>query len=499
MSGAPHDGAAWGARMDVRRAHFIGIAGAGMSATAKLLRDSGVVVTGSDEAAYPPVSDFLVQEGIDCRSPYDLRNIPADADIIVIGKNAKLVPEHNSEVAAAYASGKQVLSFPEVLGELSREKETVVVAGSFGKSTSAALLAHCLEAMHDKDGNGLGASFFIGALPLTPATNARLGGGRLFVMEGDEYPSSNTDPRSKFLHYRPAHLLVTPLAHDHVNVFPTPDDYLRPFEELVALRQRNATHGDGAVVVCTEGDLSGAFLSRLRHPVITYGLADGEFQAGDIVWGERTQFSLLRDGRAVARLETTQLGEHNVQNIVGVGALLSSLGLLSLDCFVPAVAGFRGVRRRLDRKSEKTTIPIFEGFGSSYDKARSAIAAMRRHFAARRLLVVFEPHTFSWRNRAMLHWYDDVFDGAEKVFVFEPASQGAATHAQVSQTEIVARVRGAGFDAEPLSDPEAGVARIAAELRRDDSILLLTSGDLGGLIERIPAVAEKAFPTGAVN
>jgi UDP-N-acetylmuramate: L-alanyl-gamma-D-glutamyl-meso-diaminopimelate ligase len=478
MSGAPHDGAAWGARMDVRRAHFIGIAGAGMSATAKLLRDSGVVVTGSDEAAYPPVSDFLVQEGIDCRSPYDLRNIPADADIIVIGKNAKLVPEHNSEVAAAYASGKQVLSFPEVL---------------------AALLAHCLEAMHDKDGNGLGASFFIGALPLTPATNARLGGGRLFVMEGDEYPSSNTDPRSKFLHYRPAHLLVTPLAHDHVNVFPTPDDYLRPFEELVALRQRNATHGDGAVVVCTEGDLSGAFLSRLRHPVITYGLADGEFQAGDIVWGERTQFSLLRDGRAVARLETTQLGEHNVQNIVGVGALLSSLGLLSLDCFVPAVAGFRGVRRRLDRKSEKTTIPIFEGFGSSYDKARSAIAAMRRHFAARRLLVVFEPHTFSWRNRAMLHWYDDVFDGAEKVFVFEPASQGAATHAQVSQTEIVARVRGAGFDAEPLSDPEAGVARIAAELRRDDSILLLTSGDLGGLIERIPAVAEKAFPTGAVN
>jgi len=476
--------------MRAREAHFIGIAGAGMSATAKLMRDSGVVVTGSDEAAYPPVSDFLVKEGIECRTPYDPRNIPADVDIIVIGKNARLVPETNTEVAAAYASGKGILSFPQVLGELSREKETIVVAGSFGKSTSAALLAHCLEATRDKDGNGPDASFFIGALPLTPATNAHLGGGRLFVMEGDEYPSSNTDSRSKFLHYRPAHLLVTPLAHDHVNVFPTPEDYLGPFADLVGLRRR-----DGAFVVCTEGELSRAFLSRIPEPVTTYGLDDGDFRAADIVWGERTRFSLLHHGRAVARLTTTQLGEHNVQNIVGVAALLSSLGLLSLDHFVPAIAAFRGVRRRLDRKSEKTTIPIFEGFGSSYDKARSAIAAMRRHFAARRLVVVFEPHTFSWRNRAMLHWYDDVFEGAQKIFVFEPASQGSITHAQVSQTEIVARVRGAGFDAEPLSDPEAGVARLAAELRHDDSILLLTSGDLGGLIERIPVVAEKAFPT----
>jgi UDP-N-acetylmuramate: L-alanyl-gamma-D-glutamyl-meso-diaminopimelate ligase len=97
----------------------------------------------------------------------------------------------------------------------------------------------------------------------------------------------------------------------------------------------------------------------------------------------------------------------------------------------------------------------------------------------------------------MLHWYDDVFEGAEKIFVFEPASQGSATHAQVSQAEIVARVCGAGFDAEPLSDPDAGAARIAHELRGDDSVLLLTSGDLGGLIERIPALAEKAFPAAA--
>ena len=159
-----------------------------------------------------------------------------------------------------------------------------------------------------------------------------------------------------------------------------------------------------------------------------------------------------------------------------------------------AIASFRGIRRRLDRKSEKTSLPIFEGFGSSYDKARSAIAAMKQHFPAQRLIVVFEPHTFSWRNRDAIGWYDDVFGGANKVFIYEPASQGAATHAQISQDEIVARVIKAGFDAEPISDPDKALDTIGVGLRSDDVVLLLTSGNLGGLIERIPLMAEQKFP-----
>ena len=105
-----------------KKAHFIGIGGVGMSATAKLLKDSGVAVTGSDEEVYPPISDFLTQEGLPYQTPYQAENIPGDADLIVIGKNAKLVPETNAEVAAAYASGKKILSFPEVLAELSQRQ-----------------------------------------------------------------------------------------------------------------------------------------------------------------------------------------------------------------------------------------------------------------------------------------------------------------------------------------------------------------------------------------
>jgi UDP-N-acetylmuramate: L-alanyl-gamma-D-glutamyl-meso-diaminopimelate ligase len=468
------------------RVHFIGIAGAGMSAAAKLLVDRGVAVTGSDEGAYPPVSDFLHREGIPCRAPYAAANLPHDADLVIIGKNARLVPETNAEVAAAYAGSAPVASFPELIGALGQGLEPVVVAGSYGKSTCAALLAHCLStagAAHDP-------SWFIGAIPLTPSTSARMGQGPLFVIEGDEYPSSNTDGRSKFLHYRPRHLLVTPLAHDHINVFPTPEDYLAPFADLAALPPE-----DAAIVACVDGELSGRFLAHLDRPVVTYGLAAGDYQAADIDWGERTRFALTHRGRAIAALTTAQLGAHNIENIVGVAALLLERRLLAPEEIATAVATFRGIKRRLDRKSENTALPIFEGFGSSHEKALSAIAAMKRHFPDRRLLVVFEPHAFSWRNRQALPWYDDVFQGAGKVFIYGPAAQGAATHAQLTHAEIVDRVRASGIAAEPIAEADAAVAAITAQWRADDVVLLLSSGPLGGLAERLPGLAERQFPT----
>ena len=476
-----------------RKAHFVGLAGVGMSATAILLRDSGVAVTGSDEAIYPPISEVLARERFECRIPYAAQNIPDDADLIVIGKNARLTPDGNAEVAEAFAraarpGGPRILSFAEALALLSRGRENIVVAGSFGKTTSVAMMAHVLASA------GLDPSWMIGAVPLSPARASNAGAGRLFLLEGDEYPSSNTDNRSKFLHYRPAHVLLTPLAHDHVNVFPTIDSYLAPFHQLFDLVPR-----DGLIVAATSGELSERFLAEFKRDVVTFGLASGDWQAKDIEYGEVSQFTLIERGREVARVKTNQLGAHNIENMVGVGAFVLTSGLASVQQYAAAMASFRGVLRRLDRKSDKTSVQIFEGFGSSYDKAKSAIAAMKQHFAQRRLLVAFEPHTFSWRNRNKLDWYDDVFDGCDRVFIFEPADQGAGTHEQASLDEIMARVRAAGVDATPIHSCEDGLAKIGAELRKDDAVLFLTSGDLGGLIERLPRLAEKLRPLPAAG
>ena len=466
-----------------RSAHFIGIGGVGMSATAMLLRDAGVAVTGSDEAVYPPISDVLRDEKLDTRTPYAAANIPAGVEAIIIGKNAKLFPETNAEVAEAFARSVPILSFADVLGMLAAERTAIVAAGSFGKTTSVSLLAHCLSE------SGVDPSYMIGAAPLSPPRSARLGASDLMLLEGDEYPSSNTDNRSKFLHYKPAHLLLTPLAHDHVNVFPTVESYLAPFSQLVDLVPEK-----GLVLASTSGDLSGRFLASVKRPVITYGIENGDWQVRDIVWGERTQFTIVRDGRDVVRCETGQLGLHNIENMLGVAALSLTLGLVSPEGFARAMASFKGIRRRLDRKSDKTRIPMFEGFGSSDEKTMSAIAAMKQHFGDRRLIVVFEPHTFSWRNRATLHWYDNSFRGADKVFVWPPAEQGAGTHDQIGQADILARLKAAGVDAEGLSPDGGAVDAIGRALGDDCAVLFLSSGPLGGLIEAAPAWAEAHFP-----
>ena len=135
--------------------------------------------------------------------------------------------------------------------------------------------------------------------------------------------------------------------------------------------------------------------------------------------------------------------------------------------------------------SPASRVPVYEGFGSSYEKASSAIAATKLHFPERRLIVVFEPHTFTWRNRSAIAAYDDVFEGAPEYSSSNRPPRAPATHAQLSQDEIVARTRAAGYDAEAINDPDEALQRLDGDvLRPDDVVLLLTSGELGGLIEK---------------
>lgn len=467
--------------MHIRKAHVIGIGGVGMSATAKLLRDSGVIVSGSDEAVYPPISTMLEEAGLSYQTPYKASNLPEDVDLIVIGKNAKLVPETNEEVRAAYASGKLIQSFPEVLAGLAENREVVVVAGSYGKSTSTAMLAHCLESA------GLDPSYFIGALPLSPQTSSRLGTGKLFVLEGDEYPASNTDNRSKFLLMNPSHVLLTPLAHDHKNVFPTEEDYLQPFLALEKMLPQDAT-----LVVSESGALSQEYIRRIGRTPVTYGLHKGDYSAKNIVWGEVTSFDIVYKDTVIVRAETTQLGEHNVENLVGVAAFVFTHKLLTPEEFAKGSRTFKGVIRRMDKKSDKTTLPIFEGFGSSYEKARSAIAAMKLHFADKRLVVVFEPNTIGWRSRTALSQYDDAFLGANEVYVFEPPHDGKET--ELSSEEIATHINVSGIPAHAYNTPEKVLEALEKNLVAEDAILLLSSGPMGGLVEGIPQLAEKLFP-----
>lgn len=466
------------------RFHFIGICGAGMSAVAKLLLEKGHVVTGSDEGFYPPISDYLTANNIPCLTPFSAQNIPADADYIVIGKHAKLVPEENEEVRAAFSSGKKIVSFPEVIAMLILDKESIVVAGSFGKSTCTSLLAWCLAQ------SNIDASYFIGAIPLTPTTNAHLGKDKQFIIEGDEYPSSNWDATSKFLHYRPHDVLLTALAHDHVNVFKTHEEYIAPFISLI-----KELPEDGVCIVCIDDATIAEKLSTFPKKCITYGLhGNAMWQAKNITYGSETSFDLYKEDVLVTSLTTTLLGAHNVQNIIGAAAMLLEKKMVEKENLAQTIASFKGIVRRLDKKSEKTIIPIYEGFGSSFDKARSAIEAIELHFKNRPLTIIFEPHTFSWRNRQALHWYDTVFKGAHRVFIYKPPEHGKGTHEQLTLEEIKNRVEKTGIETHSFETVSEGVPLITSSLSKSDVILVLSSGGMDGLLDKLVMSVETSYP-----
>ena len=232
--------------MEQRHAHVIGLCGVGMSGVALLLKESGWSVTGSDAECYGPPREILKRGGLDTvlKLTYDPANIPEKVDLFMIGRNAKLSPDENAEVRAAHDTGVQIQSFPEVLGELTKDRANVVVVGSYGKSTTTSLIAHILRHA------GVDAGYFIGAEPVPTAAlplPAKMGSAPTFVLEGDEYPSAHDDSRAKFMHLHPKDVVLTAVVHDHVNVYPTFEEYQKPFADLLALVPE-----DGIIVACAD-------------------------------------------------------------------------------------------------------------------------------------------------------------------------------------------------------------------------------------------------------
>jgi UDP-N-acetylmuramate: L-alanyl-gamma-D-glutamyl-meso-diaminopimelate ligase len=463
------------------RIHFTGIAGAGMSAAALMMRDAGHEVSGSDEDVFPPMSTYVEGLGFPFHRRFDAANLPDGLDLLVLGASAKLGGEDNPEVAEARRRDVAVTTFPELVGRATGGRVNTVVAGSFGKSTCTALMAHVLrEAAVD-------AGWMIGAISASLPATGHWGQAPQVVLEGDEYIVAPADRRSKFVLYHPRDVLLTSLIHDHVNVFPTFADYEAPFRELLRLLP-----ADG-LLTAREHPAIRAIAGEAKSRVVWYDTepCDGWYSR-DVVFGETTRFTLVGPGGRQLGLATSLLGEHNIENIVGVAAYLLERGLVSEAALVRAVASFGGIRRRLDRLTLRSAVPLIEGFGSSYEKARSAIEALLLHYPERPLTVVFEPHTFSWRSRDALAWYDTVFAGAARVLIVPPPAHGAASHNQSSFEEILARAAATGVPVQGVRSADEAIAALST-LKGDEAVLLLSSGPLLGLPDSLPPVFDDLY------
>lgn len=469
------------------RVHVIGICGVGMSAVALLLNDAGWQVSGSDgEAVFPPVTDFLEEAGIHFARGFSPQNIPRDVDMFVIGKNANLKQSNNEEVAAAFAREKPILGYPDVLAALGVDKNRIVVAGSYGKSTTSAILSFVLREA------GLDPSWFIGAFPLDMDRHAFLSGttGAPMVLEGDEYPSSNTDPRPKFAHYTPQDLILTSATPDHPEIYPTPEDFRKPFADLLA-----SMPSDGAVVACVDNDYVRDLLKEVRCSLVSYGVKEkAEWQATNIRLGFPSQFDLLHDGEKIITLKTPLLGAHNIQNIVGVAALCLARKWMKPEQLADGVAKFHGIRRRLINLTPDSRLPVLEAFGSTDQKLRSALSAVREHFPDRKVILIFEPSTFGWRNRGTQHWYaPENFAGADKIIVTWLDGFAAQDEAHLGYEEVVKMIAQSGVPTQAMDNPKTVMTWLGAHCTGDEVILMSSSRTLMGLTSQIPEWARSAF------
>jgi len=471
-------------RQKTKKAHLIGICGKGMSGLALLLKQKGYKITGSDEGFYDPVASLLKKNGIKFTPFHSPSNIPKDANLIVIGKHAKLSLEENEEVKTAFRSGIEIQSLPETLGELAKNTENTVIAGSFGKSTVTALLAWCLK-NSKKD-----PSYFIGAVPFGFKTNAKLGKSKHFIFEGDEYPSSNWDTKSKFLHLHPKNLILISAEHDHINVFPTEKDYIQPYKKLVSLLPK-----DGILVVSKEGKNIDKVTKDAKCKIISYGFDKKSiWYPKNIVYREKTSFDLFKGKNKIINLETSLLGKHNVGNIVGASAFLLEKKLITPRELQKSIRNFKGISGRLDLKTKKSSVLVYEGFGSSYAKAKSVFDSLQLHFPNKKLITVFEPHTFGWRNAENKKWYKDIFNTSSKVLVLPPPKHGAKTHQQMDFSEIVKEIKKNKKEVYKIKNEKEALGILKKMVKKDDIIVLISSGPLFGLTASVPKLVEKMFP-----
>ncbi|MBU0999091.1 hypothetical protein KKG24_02160 [Patescibacteria group bacterium] len=468
----------------IKKVHLVGICGKGMSALAFILKQKGVKISGSDEGFYDPIAGLLKKNGIKFSPFYSPANIPKDSDLIVIGKHTKLIPEENKEVKAAFKSGIKIQSLGEALGELSKKNENTVVAGSFGKSTMTSLLAWCLE------NSKKNPSYFIGAVPFGFKTNAKLGKSKHFIFEGDEYPSANWDSKSKFLHLHPKNLILISAEHDHINVFPTEKAYIQPYKKLISLLPK-----DGLLVVSKEGENINKVITNAKCKIINYGFdKKSKWYPENIIYGEKTSFDLFRGKSKIINLETSLLGNHNIENIVGVSAFLLEKKLITPKELQKSIKTFKGLSGRIDLKTKKSSVLVYEGFGSSYSKAKSVFDSLKLHFPDKKLITVFEPHTFGWRNKENKKWYKNIFNTSSAVILVPPPEHGAKTHTQLTFSEIIREVKKNNTKVCKTKNEKEVLSILKKIVKKDNLVALISSGSLLGLTASIPKLMEKMFP-----
>ncbi|MCW5667003.1 MAG: UDP-N-acetylmuramate:L-alanyl-gamma-D-glutamyl-meso-diaminopimelate ligase [Piscinibacter sp.] len=437
--------------------HILGICGTFMGGLAALAREGGHRVTGCDANVYPPMSDQLRALDIELIEGWDAAQLALKPDLFVVGN---VVSRGNALMEAILNAGLPYTSGPQWLAEhVLQGRHVLAVAGTHGKTTTTSMLAWVLEQA------GLQPGFLVGGVPLNFGVSARLGAGKTFVIEADEYDTAFFDKRSKFVHYRPRTAILNNLELDHADIFENLAAIERQFHHLV-----RTVPGQGRLVVnAREEALQRVLGMGCWSEVVRFG-ARKEEPGALRARGEPHAFDVLRGSLKVARVDWSLLGEHNQLNALATIAAAEHAGVAP-EVSARALAGFENVRRRLELRGEAGGVRVYDDFAHHPTAMRTTINGLRRKVGTQRILAVFEPRSNTMKlgtMKAQLPWS---LEEADLAFCHSGGLTWSAEEALAPMGRLAVVCDGI----------DKLVERVVAAARPGDHVLCMSNGGFGGI------------------
>ncbi len=448
------------------RLHILGICGTFMGGVAALARELGLAVEGSDANVYPPMSTQLEALGIELMQGYRAEHLQASPrharpDLVVVGNamtRGNPAVEYMLDQSLRYVSGPQWLGETVLPG-----REVLAVAGTHGKTTTTSLLAHLLESA------GMAPGFLVGGVPGNFGVSARLGQGRPFVIEADEYDTAFFDKRSKFVHYRPRIAILNNLEYDHADIFPDVAAIQRQFHHLV-----RTVPGNGRLIVnAHDARLAEVLAMGCWTPVETFGIGDGDWRA-TLIEADGSAFTVHRAGSLVGEVRWSLLGEHNVMNALAALAAAVAAGADAGE-LLPAFGTFDSVKRRMELVGEVAGIRVYDDFAHHPTAIATTLAGLRAKVGKARILVALEPRSNSMRQGAHADALAPALADADAV-VFLHRAELAWDAARV-----MAALGGRGSSAATV---DALIAALLAQARPGDQVIFMSNGGFEGAPRR---------------
>jgi UDP-N-acetylmuramate: L-alanyl-gamma-D-glutamyl-meso-diaminopimelate ligase len=465
--------------------YFMGIGGTGMAAAAGLCQEAGYDICGSDGPLYPPMSTMLEELKIPVYR-YDAKNLEtAKPDMVVVG-NA--ISRGHVELEALLRSGIPYTSFPKLTGDLFLSKRaSIVVTGTHGKTTTSSLMAHVLFELKEDPG------FIIGGIPRNFPRSFRLGTGKPFVIEGDEYDTAFFDKGPKFLHYHPKHLIINNIEYDHADIYPNVEAIEAQFAKVAKL-----VPSDGVIMANVDDERVQKVLSATpvnarvvrvstlgKNPsadVVLKSFSAKELTRGEQLWTANIQTKMWGE----LKIETSLSGQHMLANVAQVVATLESLVDAGQLCQKPtaqqiiaAIKSFKSVTRRLDHLGSVGTVDVFEDFAHHPTAVGLVIEGFKAVYPNRRLLVAFEPKNATSRRNTFQKDYVKKFGLADRIFIGPcPEDKRIPEEQRMNIKQLASEV---GQKAHAFDSNEQLLDAMAAEIKANDAVIFMSAGSFSGI------------------